>query len=39
VDVDELWGQRRYRVWLPSLNAVLLHREEEIGEEEQAAGI
>jgi superfamily II DNA or RNA helicase len=39
VDVDELWGQRRYRVWLPSLNAVLLHREEEIGDEEQAAGV
>jgi len=30
VDVDELWGQRRYRVWLPSLNAVLLHRPEEV---------
>ncbi len=29
--MDELWGQRRYRVWLPSLNAVLLHRQEEIG--------
>lgn len=39
VDVDELWGQRRYRVWLPSLNAVLLHREEEIGEDDQAAGL
>lgn len=39
VEVDELWGQRRYRVWLPSLNAVLLHREEEIGDPEQAAGI
>ena len=33
VEVDELWGQRRYRVWIPSLNAVLLHREEEIGME------
>ncbi len=30
VEVDELWGQQRYRVWLPSLNTVLLHREEEI---------
>ncbi len=39
VDVDELWGQRRYRVWLPSLNAVLLHREEEIGEEEQTTSV
>lgn len=39
VDVDELWGQRRYRVWLPSLNAVLLHREEEIGEPEQSVGV
>ena len=37
--MDELWGQRRYRVWLPSLNAVLLHREEEIGEEEQTTGV
>lgn len=30
VDIDDLWGQRRYRVWLPSLNSVLLHREEEL---------
>lgn len=30
IDVDELWGQKRYRVWVPSLNTVLLHREEEI---------
>jgi superfamily II DNA or RNA helicase len=30
VEIDELWGQRRYRVWLPSLSSVLLHREEEL---------
>ncbi len=38
VEVDELWGQRRYRVWLPSLNTVLLHREEEIGAGDDATG-
>ena len=30
VDQEELWGQLRYRVWLPSLNTVLLHRPEEL---------
>ncbi|MGB0155509.1 MAG: DEAD/DEAH box helicase [Verrucomicrobiales bacterium] len=30
IDVDELWGQTRYRVWLPALNTVLLHRPEEL---------
>lgn len=30
IEVDELWGQQRYRVWIPSLNSVLLHRPEEI---------
>ncbi len=30
IDVDELWGQRRYRVWIPLLNTILLHRGEEI---------
>ena len=30
IDVDELWGQTRYRVWIPSLNTVILHRAEEI---------
>ena len=30
VDREELWGQPRYRVWLPSLNTVLLHRPEEL---------
>jgi superfamily II DNA or RNA helicase len=30
MDADELWGQKRYRIWLPSLNTVLLHRPEEI---------
>lgn len=39
VDVDELWAQRRYRVWLPSLNAVLLHREEEIALDDQTSGM
>ena len=38
VEVDELWGQKRYRVWLPSLNTVLLHREEEIGAGDDAKG-
>ena len=38
VDIDELWGQRRYRVWLPSLNSVLLHREEEIATEGEEEG-
>lgn len=37
VDSDELWGHRRYRVWLPSLNTVLLHREEEIEAEGETA--
>jgi ERCC4-related helicase len=30
IEVDELWGQQRYRVWIPSLNSVLLHRPGEI---------
>ena len=30
IDQEELWGQLRYRVWLPSLNTVLLHRPEEL---------
>lgn len=30
MDADELWGQKRYRIWLPSLNTVLLHRPDEI---------
>lgn len=30
IEVDELWGQQRYRVWIPSLNSVLLHRPEEV---------
>ena len=30
VDVEELWGQQRYRIWMPSLNTVLLHRPEEL---------
>lgn len=34
IDVDELWGQRRYRVWIPSLNTVLLHRSDEITSED-----
>ena len=29
-EVDELWGQQRYRVWFPSLNTVLLQRPEEL---------
>lgn len=33
IDVDELWGETRYRVWLPSLNTVLLHRADEIATE------
>ncbi len=37
VEVDELWGQTRYRVWIPSLNAVLLHREEEISRDDVTA--
>jgi superfamily II DNA or RNA helicase len=38
VEVEDLWGQRRYRVWLPSLNSVLLHREEEISAGAQTSG-
>lgn len=38
IDVDELWGQTRYRVWLPSLNTVLLHRPEEVSELDEGAG-
>ena len=30
IEVDELWGQQRFRVWIPSLNSVILHRPEEI---------
>ncbi len=40
IDVDDLWGQTRYRVWLPSLSTVLLHRPEEVevlGEVENSA--
>ncbi|MCX8495819.1 MAG: hypothetical protein ORN51_06510 [Akkermansiaceae bacterium] len=39
VEVDELWGQTRYRIWLPSLNPVLLPQEEGKGEEEQKTGV
>ena len=30
IEIDELWGQARYRVWLPSLNTVLLHGANEL---------
>ena len=32
VEVEELWGQIRYRVWLPSLEAVVFHHAKDLQE-------
>jgi hypothetical protein len=34
---EDLWGQKRYRVWFPSLNTVLLQRPDEIEDRKETA--
>ena len=37
LECENLWGQKRYRVWFPSLNTVLLQRPDEIENREETA--
>ena len=37
LECEDLWGQKRYRVWFPSLNTVLLQRPEEIEDRKDTA--
>jgi len=37
LECENLWGQKRYRVWFPSLNTVLLQRPDEIEEQKETA--